>query len=698
MKTESLQKLILDHQDQIMTSLQKTINPIFNYENDFEKYESYLNRYIQFSRPLLPKQAECTAAIESYFKSNKSCIASLDTGFGKTTVSIAIASKAEYKNIYIVSPPHLVGKWRREIHTVLGIKNFDYKIIIVNSYVDVINLTKKGSKNTKKTFYIVSKNKNSSTYTKKNLVLKYKKYASELVEVEGESSKKRKTVFTGRLCCPICYSTVVSSSKYEKYITNSRKIKNCNSCHNYLKEPNQHRISPAEFIQRYSVYKAIDLLIIDEIHEEKSRTTLRGKALGQLIPKSKKVIGLTGTFLGGYASHVYSTLFQMFPLVFKNQFNLNWQDEKEFISKFGGTEYSKKIVEVNGKLLETGGKKHKERAELSPKLLNFLLPMVLFGKLDEMKYFNDAAKLPSYTEFSHVVTFENEFKDIYLEYINKLAEEYKLSKGKNKRIIFQKMKLDSLLIPDMPYANQVLRVNKKIIRYTPNVDRSKLVITNKERKLLEIITKSMKHGKKCLVYYDFVNTTLSKDLLRMIESNTEYSVGTLTSNVESKNREDYINELECDILLTNPELVKTGLDLIAFPTIIFYQQSYINLNVFTIRQAAKRAWRIGQTQDCEVHSIVYSATAQAKVLELIASKINISQGVEGRLSTGTDLASEAEDENIQIEMAKAILSKKFTKGRIGTKREKLVQVSREWNTFEQHYINKLEGVPNDIAS
>src|SRR3546814_17905000 len=52
-----------------------------------------------------------------------------------------------------------------------------------------------------------------------------------------------------------------------------------------------------------------------------------------------------------------------------------------------------------------------------------------------------------------------------------------------------------------------------------------------------------------------------------------------------------------DVLITNPELVKTGLDLLEFPTIVFLQSGY---NVYSLQQAARRSWRIGQKQPVRV--------------------------------------------------------------------------------------------------
>jgi len=50
--------------------------------------------------------------------------------------------------------------------------------------------------------------------------------------------------------------------------------------------------------------------------------------------------------------------------------------------------------------------------------------------------------------------------------------------------------------------------------------------------------------------------------------------------------------------LLSQELVQVGLDLLCTPTLIFYQFSW---SLFTINQAARRAWRIGQTEECRLY-------------------------------------------------------------------------------------------------
>ena len=111
---------------------------------------------------------------------------------------------------------------------------------------------------------------------------------------------------------------------------------------------------------------------------------------------------------------------------------------------------------------------------------------------------------------------------------------------------------------------------------------------------------------------------------------------------------------ECRWLSSNPELVKTGLDLLAFPTIYFMQTGY---NVYTLMQAARRSWRIGQKEDVEVYFAGYSDTAQQICLELMGRKIAVTQSTSGDMpDSGLDILNQVED-SIEVELAKRLIAK-----------------------------------------
>jgi SNF2 family DNA or RNA helicase len=121
-------------------------------------------------------------------------------------------------------------------------------------------------------------------------------------------------------------------------------------------------------------------------------------------------------------------------------------------------------------------------------------------------------------------------------------------------------------------------------------------------------------------------------------------------------REDWLLEQvdrNVDVIVTNPELVKTGLDMLEFPTIVFMQSGY---NVYTLQQASRRSWRIGQTLPVEVHFLGYDGTAQMECMTLMARKIAVSQSTSGDMpESGLDVLNQSGD-SVEVALAKKLLA------------------------------------------
>jgi hypothetical protein len=82
------------------------------------------------------------------------------------------------------------------------------------------------------------------------------------------------------------------------------------------------------------------------------------------------------------------------------------------------------------------------------------------------------------------------------------------------------------------------------------------------------------------------------------------------------------------VLITNPRLVQTGLDLVDFASVAWVEIDY---SVYVLRQASRRSWRIGQREPVEVTFLTYEGTLQAEALALVAAKTRASLMVEGEL-------------------------------------------------------------------
>lgn len=123
--------------------------------------------------------------------------------------------------------------------------------------------------------------------------------------------------------------------------------------------------------------------------------------------------------------------------------------------------------------------------------------------------------------------------------------------------------------------------------------------------------------------------------------------------------EDWIAEhgREFDVMLSHPKLVSTGLDLFSkvqgghnYATIVFYETGY---NLFDMRQAARRAWRIGQPKDCKVYYLYYRETMQHRAMQLMSRKMAAAQALEGEFSA-EGLAALAGEDNGPMALARSL--------------------------------------------
>ncbi len=94
-------------------------------------------------------------------------------------------------------------------------------------------------------------------------------------------------------------------------------------------------------------------------------------------------------------------------------------------------------------------------------------------------------------------------------------------------------------------------------------------------------------------------------------------------------------ENSVDVIITHPKKVETGMDLLQFPTIIWMGIEY---SVYTVMQASRRSWRIGQEEDVQVYFFNYDDTLQHDAMYLIAAKIAASVRVNGDLIQDDSLA------------------------------------------------------------
>jgi hypothetical protein len=101
----------------------------------------------------------------------------------------------------------------------------------------------------------------------------------------------------------------------------------------------------------------------------------------------------------------------------------------------------------------------------------------------------------------------------------------------------------------------------------------------------------------------------------------------------------------------------TGLDLLAFPTLFFYETG---CSLHTLRQASRRSWRIGQKHPVRVKFLVTKGTTQTTCLRLMGKKMLVALMMEGKFS-GEGIHSLDSDDDMMSAMARELVER----GRVG---------------------------------
>ena len=157
-------------------------------------------------------------------------------------------------------------------------------------------------------------------------------------------------------------------------------------------------------------------------------------------------------------------------------------------------------------------------------------------------------------------------------------------------------------------------------------------VDSKDIKLLDIVQAELKQNRRCAIYPQFTGVhDVRQKILKML-TDAQIRAVILPDTVKPEAREDWIERHldEMDVLICHPKRVMTGLDLVGFPTLIWYQTGY---STHVLRQASARARRPTQTKPCKVFFLYYAATIQEQALALMGEKEAASQALEGTFDT-----------------------------------------------------------------
>jgi hypothetical protein len=421
------------------------------------------------------------------------------------------------------------------------------------------------------------------------------------------------------------------------------------------------RFAPIDFIGRYMSDGFFDYAIADEVHELKGGDTAQGNALGTLASCARHIAVLTGTLLGGYALDLFNILFRLEPSrMLEEGFEHGEAGVRAFTEAYGLLEKITVIEPADNACSEARvTTRFRHRPGASPLLFGrFLMSLGAFVSLEDI---SDA--LPPYREEVVSVEMDEPLKKAYEELEEDIKKALREHRG-NQSVI--SVALNALLAyPDRPYSfgdlvgrefnPETQRREPFLIAATRDLDQN--LVYAKERRLIEEIKSSIERGRKIQVYATY---TQKRDVTRRLESilaKEGIRVSVLTTEVAPEHREAwYENQLRAgmQVCIAHPRLVQTGLDLWAMADIFFYETGY---SIYTLRQASRRSWRIGQKKDVKVKFFFYAGTMQETCLRLMGKKLLVSLAMEGKFaSDGLQAIDDGDD--ILMAMARELVTEK----------------------------------------
>lgn len=653
--------------------------------------------------PLFDAQLACVEALKRKIIQRQPAVLVAECGSGKTKIGSAAlyaahAAEGKKKSFNVVlCPSHMTKKWVREVEETVP-HSFGGVIHNINEFRLFYDAYEKDDRTA---FAVISKEKARDGYMKGPSVYWNKRRQAficprcygtvemDLVEdgvpyrvnadseyFMNENSKNHKC----ECCGEVLWSPLDATRQtewvrigeygfihrefafrhlYQKRVRKSKKLSKkirevASNPKGIFTARSAYRAYPLSTYINHYMQGKIDGFIADELHQF-AQNSGQGDAMAEIAAVSDKVIGMTATLINGYSSGIFHLLWRLFSrfMVLDLQ---KFEDPGRFNKEYGVTESVYDLRSDGNEAYNANRRtaKVKVRERLLPGVsplvyARFLLEHAVFLSLMDM-----GKDLPEYEEIP-----------IPLEMMSDVSEEYTALQEAFKKIMIGDRKIARKIqsaamnlmtvYPDQPYGHppimNPLEFDKVLItpKDTGDADTKQL----KDLKLMELLEKKMQAGENVLIYTNWVRTDTQVKLKKWLHE-AGYKTAVLTASVDADKREQWVSDKVAAgvrVLITNPRLVETGLDLNDFTTLIFYDVGY---NLFTLRQSSRRSWRINQTAPrIEVYFFYYKNTIQERALSLMASKLAAAGLIEGQI-TDEGLAAMSDCRDLTSQLAREL--------------------------------------------
>ncbi|MCY0894665.1 MAG: DEAD/DEAH box helicase family protein [Alicyclobacillaceae bacterium] len=389
------------------------------------------------------------------------------------------------------------------------------------------------------------------------------------------------------------------------------------------------RLSPAKFIARYRK-GWYDLVIVDELHQFKNASG-QGEAMGDIVGAAKKVLGLTGTLSDGKASSLYHLLWRMAPGAMLAD-GMNHRSLNKFVRRYGTMEQKGRFAQDD---VKTGGTMSERKVLLNPpKEVPGLSPKLFVQHLADKCVFLELGDLGlplvELEERPVFVRMDPDHERAYETFHVELEAEMKRQSTLGNTKAFAQFIPAVVNAANQPYRSQTVWLSEDdAVEFSATQLES--AWTPKERQLVSDVQAELAEGRRCVVFVRYSGDALQDKRITAVLQQAGIRAETLSATVAPEDRIAWLErslERGVDVVVCNAKLVEVGLDLLAHPSLFFYQ---FTDEIATMRQAARRAWRIGQHRQCKVFYYLYQGTYEMAQLSRMLAKRSHAMLLEGRL-------------------------------------------------------------------
>lgn len=657
------------------------------------------------------------------------------------------------KNIFVLCPPHLNKKWAMDISVLAqnsmvyecdSVSDYINKIepeiskrnttnyilinpkLIKHSYFTDINLNKDHFNHIKKLsekdllekslFYSPEATKySSSSY------LNYLEHINSIFIGNAKTVTDKDRILLGKMAKII--KSPFGSKEAEKAIKTyadskylhfrshfAPNIPNFVEKYSSEKSLDNNFVSLDWYIQRKSRHN-VDFFIIDEMHLFLS-DSMQAQGAQRISSCAKRTLGLTGTVFNGMVTNLFYMFLNFFPAKLKEVEKLNAKHlqsvKTNFKNKYGNKE---KIGEV-----------YNYEIENLKKDTTILDPIISVRPKEAHYYYytrqsptgdgtiRDGNSFLSYTVkdipginpeiftqlmsscciFMTMSDMSKELPEI-TESVISCELDFSIKKS------YENL-LDSIKKSDFPNIVKAQKVNK----IAGWLDHPCIISDDhfnfkgsdgKNNKLTELLNIVKHHDNECILvytYYDKHSPINNEILQALIKEGIKANI--LTDSVAPAKRIDWFEKQKENgvrVVIVNPKLIETGLDLLDFTTIVFYQ---LNSNFFTMRQASRRSYRLNQKNNVNLYYLYYKGTVQENIISVMAERLKAVKILEGDFE---DEGLEAMTNTDRADSSNEIFNKMITNeeyvnddsvlglNKYAQKIEKIIDNS----TFKVHKIN-----------